>query len=253
MENSPLARLPGELRTQIYELVLALSHPIEITVHHESSTAQASGAPLALTSTCRTIREQTLKLFYSTNNFILRTKCLYLLHRGHDDYNNAWISPLFEWIHSIGSDKLEPMGDLTLDMDCTEILDLEGDSLGESFRECWSTATRAPHGLCSLQGPVLRYRQPCKIKLSVNWGLHDDPRPTVDAPVDEKDFKVEFMLGSTRATTETSLESTEDKILEQLRSERPAGDYSLAAEMLASMCVEACAMVREIVLDETPW
>ncbi|KAK4554393.1 hypothetical protein LTR86_008601 [Recurvomyces mirabilis] len=253
MENSPLSRLPAELRSQIYELALTVAQPIEIKLQHDTKTVKAAGVPLALTSTCRSIRKETLKLFYSINKFVLRTNYLYLLCHGHDDHTDASMAPFFEWIDIIGSDKLELMRDLTLDLDCTEIHGLEGAKTCASFREHWSTATKAPWGPCNLQGPILRHRQPCRIKFGVCMGLHDGSRPTVDTPVDNEDFNVEFMLGSARALTEKSLRSTEDKILAELRAERPAGDYSLVAGMIAMMCQEVSAKVREIVLDVTPW
>ncbi|KAK5116336.1 hypothetical protein LTR85_009308 [Meristemomyces frigidus] len=89
MDESPLARLPPELRNRIYELALTRELPIDVSVNNNyklpSGPYQASarsGPPtlwvkeavmdgyLGLTKTCRSIRAETLKLFYAMNSFV---------------------------------------------------------------------------------------------------------------------------------------------------------------------------------------
>ncbi|GAB1733470.1 hypothetical protein NU195Hw_g9374t1 [Hortaea werneckii] len=73
MENSPIATLSAELRNQIYHLVLTHPEPIVITSSMSGGKAWSRVARrrklLALTRTCRTIREESIKIFYAVNTF----------------------------------------------------------------------------------------------------------------------------------------------------------------------------------------
>ena len=74
MEQSPLLRLPAELRIKIYEY--ALWHKDGITIKPYLGKPSLSwlpkhNRPLALTSTCRQLRHESLPVFYSTSLFTL--------------------------------------------------------------------------------------------------------------------------------------------------------------------------------------
>ncbi|KAI7240917.1 hypothetical protein KC343_g4442 [Hortaea werneckii] len=73
MENSPIATLSAELRNQIYHLVLTHPEPIVITSSMSGGKVWSRVARrrklLALTRTCRTIREESIKIFYAINTF----------------------------------------------------------------------------------------------------------------------------------------------------------------------------------------
>jgi len=82
MDNSPLSKLPAGLRNHIYELVLSLRQPIvfrrgSANVHNHCPHAihlptLATPHPLALPSTCKETRAETLQFFHATNTFELR-------------------------------------------------------------------------------------------------------------------------------------------------------------------------------------
>lgn len=74
MDNSPLGTLPAELRNNIYSLVLHFQDPFVFAYKmHGNRTRFAKISkqrlPLALTATCKEVREHTTKLFYATNTF----------------------------------------------------------------------------------------------------------------------------------------------------------------------------------------
>lgn len=73
METSPIATLSAELRNQIYHLVLTHAEPIIISSSLNGDKIWSQVARqhelLALTRTCRTIREESIKIFYAVNTF----------------------------------------------------------------------------------------------------------------------------------------------------------------------------------------
>lgn len=71
MENSPLRRLPSELRNQIYELSLTSSAGITVkcTENGHFKEATVSTPNISLTRTCREIRKVTIRMYYFVNTF----------------------------------------------------------------------------------------------------------------------------------------------------------------------------------------
>ena len=61
MEQSPLLRLPGELRNKIYEYVLVEDYPIDVF--------PGMTQPPALLATCKTIRNEGIVIWVSNNLF----------------------------------------------------------------------------------------------------------------------------------------------------------------------------------------
>lgn len=84
MDNSPLAKLPAELRASIYEFALASPTPITLSSQNGRSGSklqrrrrlQSPSAHMALTRTCRQIYRETGHLFFSLNTFEFRDTCL---------------------------------------------------------------------------------------------------------------------------------------------------------------------------------
>lgn len=79
MENSPLARLPAELRTSIYETALVQEKPISLSKRPISKSEIPSFA--ALLQTCRQIRTEATAVFYSSKSFLIRTGCGFATNR----------------------------------------------------------------------------------------------------------------------------------------------------------------------------
>ncbi|KAK3719148.1 hypothetical protein LTR37_004712 [Vermiconidia calcicola] len=79
MDNSPLAKLPAELRNRIYLLALRNEQPIIVVVRSGGRPQEAYRrlyelrTPQALTLTCKQIRNESINMFYSANAFDIRT------------------------------------------------------------------------------------------------------------------------------------------------------------------------------------
>lgn len=105
MDASPLNKLPAELRNNIYELALHNPGGIDIDVMFANKiiTAQASQQLLALTETCKQIRQESLPLFYATNTFSFATSDLDIatnpLRVGH------CFASVKKWFHGLGEQK----------------------------------------------------------------------------------------------------------------------------------------------------
>jgi len=78
MEQSSLRKLPPEIRNCIYELISYWPEPLTLKwerkqrqLYQANAALDAPRCPPAFTQTCRQIREESLKLFYSINNIEL--------------------------------------------------------------------------------------------------------------------------------------------------------------------------------------
>lgn len=87
MENSPLARLPSEIRNLIYEDVLRRNR-CDITLDDEGGAhLECAEQALAITQTCKVIRRETRSTFFAINRFdfhepradLLATRFLYAM------------------------------------------------------------------------------------------------------------------------------------------------------------------------------
>jgi len=96
MDNSPLSKLPREIRDEIY--TLSLQHDQTITICTSSTKDFAirsqDVAPhtlaLALTKTCKQIHHEALPLFFKTNSFVFFT-CILGRYHPLADFRE-WIS-----------------------------------------------------------------------------------------------------------------------------------------------------------------
>ncbi|KAK4546294.1 hypothetical protein LTR36_001971 [Oleoguttula mirabilis] len=70
MDNSPLARLPAELRNYIYKVAVKSDRPVKIRLDSKNKQLKmvTYGRVLALTETCRRLRDESLGLFYASNH-----------------------------------------------------------------------------------------------------------------------------------------------------------------------------------------
>jgi len=62
-QQSPILKLPPELRNAIYRCVLISDTPIDVSERNENLT------PCYLLATCRQIRAEASKMYYSENTF----------------------------------------------------------------------------------------------------------------------------------------------------------------------------------------
>jgi hypothetical protein len=82
MDHSPFAKLPPELRNQIWELSNTAPSSLALDNRHRFSTESTplqnryidstTSKHIAITQTCRKIRNETLSMFYSINTFEIR-------------------------------------------------------------------------------------------------------------------------------------------------------------------------------------
>ena len=117
MDKSPLQELPAELRNQIYELALYEREGVGVCVTPQSAhigwerkgelearLPVRLGNPLALTMTCKAIREESLGLFYSINRFTLFLNLLDELSPAdlEEGLSARWRGGVRHWLASIG-------------------------------------------------------------------------------------------------------------------------------------------------------
>lgn len=77
MDDSPLGRLPAELRNHIYELAVLHDKPIVLDPNRNAAykprpRGSISGLLTALLYTCKTIHTEALPIFYGVNTFEIR-------------------------------------------------------------------------------------------------------------------------------------------------------------------------------------
>lgn len=68
MDNSPLSKLPAEIRNEMYDLALKNDN-CKITRQARLSCGSENKHPLALTQTCRAVRQETQLTFFAVNTF----------------------------------------------------------------------------------------------------------------------------------------------------------------------------------------
>lgn len=109
MDASPLAQLSGELRNEIYALVLHVHEGIGIDASGDSIKAHAT-PPLQLTRVCRRIRNETLNLFYA-----LITFTVYTHHLEGTVEAFQWRALLEEWSMVVGKERTKQIMTINFD------------------------------------------------------------------------------------------------------------------------------------------
>ncbi|KAF7194054.1 hypothetical protein HII31_04575 [Pseudocercospora fuligena] len=123
MESSMFGRLPAELRNNIYELALLEHNEDSRTIDLESWTdkpfsfihSRDDGSPcslgiIGLPQTCRQIRRESLRLYYSLNRFYFETE--YLKSSDKDGI----IERLQEFARRIGPRQAKEIRDVTINL-----------------------------------------------------------------------------------------------------------------------------------------
>lgn len=92
MDNSPLSKLPAEIRNQIYDLALR-NNNCKITRQARLFCSSQNQHPLTLAQTCRVVRQETRLTFFAANCFTIDD---WLIDRGIDRF--------YDFIKKIGGE-----------------------------------------------------------------------------------------------------------------------------------------------------
>lgn len=120
MDDSPLLRLPPELRNWIYELVVVEKDAIRI----ENTSVRA--LPPGLTHTCRQLRVEASPIHYGQNIFVIHPwmgfRMAYLPGEEDTDFFQRFLKA---WLVSIGSDNRLLLHRVYLDDDFYELSEVD--------------------------------------------------------------------------------------------------------------------------------
>lgn len=122
MDNSPLSRLPGELRNKLYELVLFEEDGVTVSptgpktwLIHKRRFGKPSGPrPLSvvgLPATCKAIRSECLRIFYAINTFTFETK-----HFEQQDRTALWFKRLAAWVSHRQRERILKIDNVVIDL-----------------------------------------------------------------------------------------------------------------------------------------
>lgn len=117
MDESPLAKLPPELRNLIYEYALTADRPYSISVRSASLVPKShrDRGVLSLTHTCKTIRTESTPLFYALNEFVYRSSDAFRYE--------GWLFPqLLDFRRAIGEVNALAIRTVTIDCGCCGLL-----------------------------------------------------------------------------------------------------------------------------------
>ncbi|KAK3650691.1 hypothetical protein LTR56_006096 [Elasticomyces elasticus] len=134
MDESPLQKMPGELRNRVAELVLYEPDGVDITIADGHATCRN---PPSLPSVCRQLRTETAKMYFAINEFTIFTECLDIELR-HSllaaEPREKYLGAVVACLEAIGHDN-EPY-----------------------FNLVWSAVAECRQGLIGRKGPVLPIR-----------------------------------------------------------------------------------------------
>ncbi|KAK3620630.1 hypothetical protein LTR56_023289 [Elasticomyces elasticus] len=143
MENSPLKKLPAELRNSIYELALWQSGGVSIgMIQTPQGFRWRSKAP-ALPSVCRQLRRETVEMFYSINRFTIRTKFIEAYEGYHadteeDDIMMTRVIDVARCLRAIGHERVKRAQGVSL-----HIGRYLGDDAMLDFQDYWDELTNS--------------------------------------------------------------------------------------------------------------
>ena len=133
MDDSPLNRLPVDLRLTIYELALTHNAPITLKYRPGASepvsgeNAQPQLHLLAFTETCKRIRHECDDIFYRLNSFAIEVSGCSPKSEPDSQHRKALLSPVHSLAHAIGA------GDIIIVPSISLIVTLRS-GRGEVFR-----------------------------------------------------------------------------------------------------------------------
>lgn len=124
MENSPLVKLPPEIREYVYELILQDASYLTINLSSgRPRLLQSRGLrhhPLALAQTCALLRHEAHPVFFRTNTFALETDHITTYHPGYG-LRTSWFATLQHWLNLIGKENRRQLRSVDFDLAQTEL------------------------------------------------------------------------------------------------------------------------------------
>ncbi|KAK3631379.1 hypothetical protein LTR56_016876 [Elasticomyces elasticus] len=157
MDESPLQKIPAELRNRISEMVLQEPDGVEITIAGGHSTwRNQPQLPLV----CRQLRKETLKMYFAINEFTIHTDCLEIEVK----YNSAPAHPrgklvaaVVACLEALGHDNVREAAKFTLHLgeydNCDDVC-----TNATYFDPVWGAVADVQHGLIGRHGLVLPIR-----------------------------------------------------------------------------------------------
>ncbi|KAK3069851.1 hypothetical protein LTR53_011487 [Teratosphaeriaceae sp. CCFEE 6253] len=139
MENSPLGKLPAELRNRIYKHALQVQGGVIVDAGPQSHVR--GGLP-ALPWLCRQLKNETFKMMWSVNDFIIRVTANNLPGRmGHFD-NTRVVIDVARCLAAMGHHNVKRAASLTLDLGVCHV-----HCSKTRFKEIWKALTEERKGL----------------------------------------------------------------------------------------------------------
>ena len=176
MDASPFRKLPAELRNRIYEFALQQTASVAICMRSSSPKLQPLRFRnlLALTTTCKEIREQASGILYAVNHFELIAEPVALL--GKADAGLKFVEfkfSLHKWIRSIGQRSSSSLRHVELDV-------------GLIRRRIWSRGQVFRQHIEILLSALADPRTDVTLTMTVDWSRY---HPTL-----QKEFDVSLPL-----------------------------------------------------------
>lgn len=114
MDNSPLQRLPPELRDRIYEFVTTQDEQISIIVRTGKPVTR--GLDLRFMTVCKQMRDEANAIFYNANAFTIVTKYLETEGETSNPLARKSFSGIQSWLAAIGPDGTKSLSRVCLDL-----------------------------------------------------------------------------------------------------------------------------------------
>jgi len=210
MDASPLARLPAELRVEIYELVLELRRPITLSAGREGKLYRNTDDDteeyihiLGVTETCKAICSEAAKIFYAVNSFTITCS----------EANDELPMPMMRrFLQSFGKTDVEAMRWIMLHVTC-------------NIRHVWSTspmasslktlfrATASPESRSSTDEPALH-----ELGLSTDCAMSVQLDFTQENTAGDIKYVEPFTTVLDLRNVEASLECLKDDVAKRVES-----------------------------------
>ncbi|KAK4631487.1 hypothetical protein CLAFUW4_03647 [Fulvia fulva] len=205
-------RLPGELRNRIYELALLEPNGIPLTIDDHTITSSRRTRPsnddfnfaaksyaysrtllLGLPHTCRRIRAETLKIYYSINELVLYFEGVQVLGYRGDVWNGEnQGNQLMKWCKMIGVDKAKEIRKLRLDFGA-----IEGSGQGDLCLELANSFTTSAKKMLHLE---------LKLAFEIDFGRSyakiGAPKSTIKVELGDLEAGKEEVRGAARLACE---------------------------------------------------
>ncbi|KAK5735664.1 hypothetical protein LTR17_008015 [Elasticomyces elasticus] len=157
MDESPLQKIPAELRNRISEMAMQEPKGVEITVARGRSTCRS---PPSLPSVCRQLRKETYKMYFAVNEFTIYTDCLEIELKygpGAAKQRAELIAAVVRCLSSMGPENVKRSASFTLHLGEYDFND--DNRTNTYFDHVWGTIAGGHQGLIRRSGPVLSIRE----------------------------------------------------------------------------------------------